>query len=135
LARSWACNANSEDIRRASGQVRTCARGAALFGELGVVWGDGRLAAGVIQGIGFLGAGLIFQRGDDVRGVTTAATIWLLAGIGLLVAHDLWLTAVLLTVTTTVLLELSPVSDWVFATGEGRRSRRRSGHGPDSDGE
>jgi putative Mg2+ transporter-C (MgtC) family protein len=36
--------------------------GAALFGELGVVWGDARLAAGVIQGIGFLGAGLIFQR-------------------------------------------------------------------------
>jgi putative Mg2+ transporter-C (MgtC) family protein len=109
--------------------------GAALFGELGLFWHDARLAAGVIQGIGFLGAGLIFQRGDDVRGVTTAATIWLLAGIGLLVAHDLWLTAVLLTGTTIVLLELSPVSDWVFLTGEGRRFRRRSSHEPDSEGE
>jgi uncharacterized membrane protein YhiD involved in acid resistance len=67
--------------------------------------------------------------------VTTAATIWVLAGIGLLVAHDLWLTAVLLTLTAILLLELSPLSDWVFATGEGRRSRRRSGYSPDPDGE
>ncbi len=104
--------------------------GAALFGELGLIWADARLAAGVIQGIGFLGAGLIFQRGDGMRGVTTAATIWLLAGIGLLVAHDLWLTAILLTLTTIVLLELAPVSDWVFATGEARRSRRGPAQGP-----
>ena len=109
--------------------------GAALFGEIGLLWDDARLAAGVVQGIGFLGAGLIFQRGSDVRGVTTAASIWLLAGIGLLVAHELWLTAVLLTVTATILLELAPVSDWVFATGNRRRSRRSESSDSDASGE
>lgn len=91
--------------------------GAALFGETSLLYGDSRVAAGVVQGIGFLGAGLIFQRGPDVRGVTTAATIWVLAGIGLAVAEDLWLTAVLVTATLIVLLELAPVSDMVYRLG------------------
>ena len=52
--------------------VRTSALvclGAALFGHTSLLYGDSRVAAGVVQGIGFLGAGLIFQRGPDVRGV------------------------------------------------------------------
>lgn len=43
----------------------------------------GRIAAQVISGIGFLGAGAIFRFGFDVRGVTTAATIWTTSGIGI----------------------------------------------------
>ena len=43
----------------------------------------GRLAAQVISGIGFLGAGAIFRFGFDVRGLTTAASIWTTSGIGL----------------------------------------------------
>ncbi len=100
--------------------VRTSAlvcMGAALFGETSLLYGDSRIAAGVVQGIGFLGAGLIFQRGLDVRGVTTAATIWALAGVGLAVAEDLWLTAVLVTVTMIVLLELAPLSDSIYRLG------------------
>jgi putative Mg2+ transporter-C (MgtC) family protein len=100
--------------------VRTSAlvcMGAALFGETSLLYGDSRVAAGVVQGIGFLGAGLIFQRGLDVRGVTSAATIWALAGIGLAVAESLWLTALLVTLTIIVLLELSPVSDSIYRLG------------------
>lgn len=100
--------------------IRTSAfvcAGAALFGESSNVFGDSRIAAGVVQGIGFLGAGLIFQRGDGISGVTTAAMVWLLAGVGLMVAEDLWLVAILLTATAIVLLELSPVSDWVYRHG------------------
>ncbi|MEZ4554778.1 MAG: MgtC/SapB family protein [Dehalococcoidia bacterium] len=100
--------------------VRTSAlvcAGAALFGETSVLYGDSRVAAGVVQGIGFLGAGLIFQRGHDVRGVTTAATVWVLAGIGLAVAENMWLTAVLITATVVVLLELSPLSDMIYRLG------------------
>jgi putative Mg2+ transporter-C (MgtC) family protein len=100
--------------------VRTSALvciGAALFGETSRLYGDSRVAAGVVQGIGFLGAGLIFQRGRDVRGVTSAATIWALAGIGLAVAESLWLTALLVTLTIIVLLELSPVSDSIYRLG------------------
>jgi uncharacterized membrane protein YhiD involved in acid resistance len=101
--------------------------GAALFGETSLLYGDSRVAAGVVQGIGFLGAGLIFQRGSDVRGVTTAAMIWALAGIGLAVAESLWLTAVLVTVAILILLELSPLSDVFYRLGlEHRGARQRS---------
>ncbi len=43
----------------------------------------GRLAAQVVSGVGFLGAGAIFRIGPNVRGLTTAATIWVVAAIGL----------------------------------------------------
>lgn len=110
--------------------VRTSALvcvGAALFGETSMLYGDSRVAAGVVQGIGFLGAGLIFQRGFDVHGVTTAATIWVLAGIGLAVAEDMWLTALLITLTVSVLLELSPLSDAVYRLGVQRHGDPNEG--------
>lgn len=97
--------------------------GAALFGEVSVVAGDSRIAAGVVQGIGFLGAGVIMQRGRSVVGATTAATMWFVAGLGLLVANHLWLTAVLSTATALTLLELEPVSVWLFRKGDGTRDR------------
>ena len=105
--------------------------GAALFGEISVLLGDSRVDQGVVQGIGFLGAGLIFQRGNDVRGVTTATTVWILAGIGLLAARELWLVSILMTVTVVVLLELSPVSDWVYKTGLRRHAHRYRNRGND----
>jgi putative Mg2+ transporter-C (MgtC) family protein len=43
----------------------------------------GRIAAGIVTGIGFLGAGVIVKLGDVIRGVTTAATIWFVAAIGI----------------------------------------------------
>ncbi|MBI5946506.1 MAG: MgtC/SapB family protein [Chloroflexi bacterium] len=99
--------------------------GAALFGEVSQVAGDSRIAAGVVQGIGFLGAGVMMQRGGNVIGATTAATMWFVAGLGLLVANDLWLTAVLAAATAVALLELEPVSDWLFRLGSGSRGGAR----------
>ena len=90
--------------------------GAALFGETSAFYGDSRVAAGVVQGIGFLGAGLIIVKGGTIVGATTAVTVWAIAGIGLL-ASEAWLTALLLTATIIVALELSPVSDWVIRHG------------------
>ncbi len=43
----------------------------------------GRIAAGVITGIGFLGAGAIIREREEVKGLTTAASLWVVAGIGL----------------------------------------------------
>lgn len=100
--------------------------GAAAFGEVSVLFGDSRVAAGVVQGIGFLGAGLIFQRDDTISGVTTAATIWVLAGIGLMVSEELYLASALLALAIVLLLELSPLSDWVYRNG-----RRHAGE-PDA---
>jgi putative Mg2+ transporter-C (MgtC) family protein len=48
-----------------------------------VVLDPSRVAAQIVTGIGFIGAGIIFVRGDAVRGLTTAATIWLVTGVGM----------------------------------------------------
>jgi len=50
----------------------------------------GRIAAQVISGIGFLGGGAIFRFGVNVRGLTTAASIWVVAGIGMLVGAGMY---------------------------------------------
>ena len=54
----------------------------------------GRLAAGVITGIGFLGAGTIIKVGDWVRGLTTAASIWFVAMLGVASGLGVWAIAV-----------------------------------------
>lgn len=108
--------------------IRTTAivcAGAALFGQISNSFGDTRIAAGVVQGIGFLGAGLVFQRGTSVKGVTTAATVWVMAAVGLVVASELWVLALLSTLTIILVLELAPLSDRVLATSR----RRRQTHG------
>ncbi|MEX1103987.1 MAG: MgtC/SapB family protein [Dehalococcoidia bacterium] len=98
--------------------------GAALFGETSTLYGDSRVAAGVVQGIGFLGAGLIIVRGGTVVGATTAATVWAMAGVGLL-ASEAWLTAFLLTAAIIVALEFSPISDWVLSHGRPNTEAQR----------
>lgn len=56
-----------------------------------------RVAAQVVSGLGFIGGGLIFVRRDVVRGLTTAATIWLTAAVGMAAGAGLWLPALLVT--------------------------------------
>ncbi|HHY36065.1 MAG TPA: MgtC/SapB family protein [Firmicutes bacterium] len=75
--------------------------GAALIMQvsLSLTGGDpGRIAAQVISGIGFLGAGTILREGSSVRGLTTAASLWVVAGIGLAVGSGLYLAAVVASV-------------------------------------
>src|SRR5580658_7721732 len=62
-----------------------------------VVLDPSRVAAQVVTGVGFLGAGLIFVRRDSVRGLTTAASIWVTAAIGSASAAGLPILAVLTT--------------------------------------
>ncbi|WP_245158865.1 MgtC/SapB family protein [Blastococcus sp. TF02A_35] len=57
-------------------------------------FGDSRIAAQVVSGLGFIGGGLIFVRRDAVRGLTTAAVVWLTAAIGMAAGAGLWLLAV-----------------------------------------
>jgi putative Mg2+ transporter-C (MgtC) family protein len=63
-----------------------------------------RIAAGVITGIGFLGAGAIMHSKSSIRGLTTAASLWVVAGIGLAVGSGLYLGAVVTTILTIVAL-------------------------------
>ncbi|MEZ5854070.1 MAG: MgtC/SapB family protein [Hyphomicrobiaceae bacterium] len=53
-----------------------------------------RMAQGIMTGIGFLGAGVIFKEGLTVRGLTTAASIWMTASIGILVGIGFWFPAI-----------------------------------------
>lgn len=72
------------------------------FGFEGVISSDitldpSRIAAQIVSGIGFLGAGVIFTRRDSVQGLTTAATIWLAAAVGMAAGAGMVSLAILLT--------------------------------------
>ncbi len=64
------------------------------------------LVANVVVGIGFLGAGIIIHQGPHVRGLTTAATVWLVAAIGVLAGMGLTIFAIVTTAGLTITLSL-----------------------------
>ena len=68
-----------------------------------------RIVAQIVTGIGFLGAGVIFREGYTVRGITTAATIWSAAAVGMAVGRELYLAAGLGSLLIFLLLEARPV--------------------------
>lgn len=70
--------------------------GAFFFASLDVIMGKGdlRVAAQVVSGIGFLGAGVILKDGTNIKGLNTAATLWCNAAIGVLCAYGLLLEAI-----------------------------------------
>lgn len=90
--------------------------GAALFGLVSIYAFDtsadsARVAAQVVTGVGFLGAGAIFlQREGVVAGLTTAASIWTVAAIGLASATGLYWIAIVTAALTLILLQ----SDRIF---------------------
>jgi putative Mg2+ transporter-C (MgtC) family protein len=70
-----------------------------------------RVAAQIVTGVGFLGAGAVLQSKNHVRGLTTAASIWLVAAIGMAVGTGLFFLAIFTTAFSTLLLVLlGPVS-------------------------
>jgi putative Mg2+ transporter-C (MgtC) family protein len=78
-----------------------------LLNQPGSAGGDAtRLAAGVVTGIGFLGAGTIIQSRGTVTGLTTAATIWAVGGLGLVVGSGHYLPAVIYTLIIVLTLFL-----------------------------
>lgn len=63
----------------------------------GVALDPSRIAAQIVSGVGFLGAGMIFVRGNTVNGLTTAAGIWATAGIGMAIGSGLYLVGIIST--------------------------------------
>jgi putative Mg2+ transporter-C (MgtC) family protein len=74
--------------------------------EYNVRMDPARLAAQVVSGIGFLGAGAIIRNGSSISGLTTAASIWVVAAIGLCVGAGFFFGAVLVTVLVIIILVL-----------------------------
>ncbi|TAJ17446.1 MAG: MgtC/SapB family protein [Dehalococcoidia bacterium] len=96
--------------------VRTIALvclGSALFTEMSSTFGgsdSARVAAQIVTGIGFLGAGVIVREGVTLHGVTTAATIWTSASLGIAVAQGFYVVAVFVALIVVALLEANPLT-------------------------
>ncbi|POR51045.1 putative Mg2+ transporter-C (MgtC) family protein [Paraburkholderia eburnea] len=75
-----------------------------VLGTDHVVLDPSRIAAQVVSGIGFLGAGSILLRGEIVRGLTTAASLWSVAAIGLAVGGGLYTAAIAATLIILIIL-------------------------------
>ena len=71
-----------------------------------------RIAAQIVSGIGFLGAGAILKYGTSVRGLTTAASLWATAGVGMAAGSGAWFVAGVTTVL--IVFSLGPLN-WVIA--------------------
>jgi putative Mg2+ transporter-C (MgtC) family protein len=89
----------------------------------GIVFDPTRIAAQIVTGIGFLGAGAIIRQGVSIRGLTTAATLWIAAAIGLAAGAGFYSAAILS--TATVLVALGPLR--VVARRTLRRVREEEG--------
>lgn len=79
----------------------------------------GRIAAQVVTGIGFLGAGTILHEGASIRGLTTAAGLWVVAAIGLAVGAGFFTAAAAATVLTLITLTLLSRVERSFLGGKG----------------
>lgn len=83
-----------------------------------------RIAAQIVTGIGFLGAGAIIRQGFSVRGLTTAATLWVVAAIGLAAGAGYYAAAVM--TTALVILGLWPLRIWAFRALRRLRAQEES---------
>ena len=100
------------ELRRKPAGLRTnilIALGAALFTIMSIQLGheagtSDRIAAQIVTGIGFVGAGAILRSGHNVQGMTTAATIWVNAAIGIAAGAGEYAIAVISTVITLLVL-------------------------------
>jgi putative Mg2+ transporter-C (MgtC) family protein len=72
-----------------------------------------RIAAQIVSGIGFLGAGVILRDKGRIRGLTTAATVWATASIGLAVANKMYILAVSSTIIILALLSMYRLPGWM----------------------
>lgn len=100
--------------------------GACLFSGLGLeafksTTDPTRIAAQIVTGVGFLGAGAILRQGSEVHGLTTAASIWVAAAIGMSIGFGFYVPGIFTTaLVLSMLVLLRPVEARLF-----RRSKRR----------
>src|ERR1700728_2513127 len=101
-----------------------------ILNEKNVVLDPSRIAAQVVSGIGFLGAGAILARGEIVRGLTTAASIWTVAAIGLAVGGGLYFAAGVSTaVIIAILAGVKPLEEAYRARNQSCRLVIEATHG------
>jgi putative Mg2+ transporter-C (MgtC) family protein len=101
--------------------------GVDIFSKFGTAPQDSaRIAAQVVSGVGFLGAGTMLQTKNKIRGLTTAATIWLVAAVGMTVGVGEYWSAVFVTfIAVVALILLAPVSTRIKETATERYKERK----------
>jgi len=104
----------------------TVAMGSCLFGIISFHASSSadptRIAAQIVSGIGFLGAGVILRDRGNVKGLTTAATLWATASVGLAVALQLYIISIFATIVIVGLLALHRVPGWLTWKFKNRES-------------
>ena len=86
-----------------------------MFAEGSQAWDPGRIAAQIVSGVGFLGAGTIIQSRGAVHGLTTAAGLWVASAIGIAVGAGLYAESVVVSVALFLILAaLRPVERRIF---------------------
>lgn len=89
--------------------------GSCLFAMLSssFVTNADRIASNIVSGIGFIGAGVVFKEGASIRGITSAATIWMAAAIGMCIGFRFYGLALLVVVLVlATLIVLSKLEEW-----------------------
>jgi putative Mg2+ transporter-C (MgtC) family protein len=119
------------EVRGHPAGIRTMALisvGSCLFTGLGLIPFSGRtvdptrIAAQIVTGVGFLGAGSILRQGQAVRGLTTAASIWVVASLGMAIGFGYYVLAAITTVVVlATLVGLKPIEDRFFSSRQYRR--------------
>jgi putative Mg2+ transporter-C (MgtC) family protein len=99
------------------------------FPLVGSAQDTARIAAQIVTGVGFLGAGTVIHTKGAVYGLTTAATVWMVAAVGMAVATDLYLVGIVTTIMTTgILALLAPLSNRLAAKAEAREKEEQARH-------
>jgi putative Mg2+ transporter-C (MgtC) family protein len=98
--------------------------GSALFTMASIQFAGGgttdRVAAQIVTGVGFLGGGAILRDGGNVHGLTTAATIWVNAGVGMAAGAGHYAMAIIATFVTLIVLVVLPPLEAYFDKRRGR---------------
>lgn len=83
-----------------------------------------RIAANILTGLGFLGAGVIFKDENRISGITTATTIWMTAALGMAAgAGFIWLSLIATIIVLVVLIFLIYIQEWIESLNQARTYR------------
>lgn len=103
------------------------ALGACAFGLVSGAIGDqGRISADIVTGIGFIGAGIILRDAGRVTGLTTAATLWASAAVGLSAAYGIYHLAIITAAMLLLILELHRMPGWTRLSHRSRQHAQQA---------
>jgi len=110
--------------------------GACLFTLVSILLTNGtndRIASNIVTGIGFIGAGVIFKNEKGVNGLTTAASVWAVAAIGMAAASGLYVASVATCIVLLIILVLfNPVEQWIDKLNKERVYKIAASYSPES---